>query len=248
MSITDDSTGLDQTWTEQTVVAFTAGTLNTVTNMLTEVEGKLKRGTLSATSSPTSTQVQTWLIRAKEELMQTKSYTFARRYASASITSGSYRAALPPDYNGGQISVRDQTNDRNIEIWPANRFFLKYPDVDKESTNEPIVCCIRNRELFFAPPTSAAITVEINYDRSGDDNTTTDFSYLPEVERFRCCDFALAEACEMLQDWERMKMYRQKWYDGLVFSRKADARRRWKDYGYRAISWFEESATRSYQP
>ena len=222
--------------------------MNTVTQMLTEVEGKLKRGTLSATSSPTSTQVQTWLIRAKEELMQTKSYTFARRYASATISADAYRAALPPDYNGGQMSVRDQTNNRNITIWPPDRFFLKFPDVDEESSNEPLCCCIRNRELFFAPPTHQDITVEINYDRSGDDNTATDFSFLPEIERFYCCDFALGEACEMLQDWQRMKMYREKWLFNLGFSRKADARRRWKDYGYRCISMFEESATRSHQP
>lgn len=247
MSITDDSTGLDTTWTEQTVVAFTAGTLDTVAAMVTEVEGKLKRGTLGSSSSPTSTQVQTWLIRAKEELMQTKSYTFARRYASATISAAAYRAALPPDYNGGQFSLRDQSNDRDIEVWPANRFFLKYPDVDKESSNEPLVCCVRNRELFFAPPTGADITVEINYDRSGDDNTPTDFSFLPEIERFYCCDFALKEACEAIQDWQRMTMYEQKWMKSLLFSRKADSRRRWKDYGYRCISLFEEAATRNYQ-
>lgn len=248
MSITDDSTGLDTSWTEATVVAFTAGTLSNVAAMVAEVEGKLKRGTLSATSSPTTTQVQTWLIRAKEELMQSKSYTFAIRYASATISAAAYRAALPPDYNGGQITITDQTNNRNIEIWPANRFFLKYPDVDEESSNEPLCCCIRNRELFFAPPTGGDITVEIVYDRSGEDNTATDFSFLPEIERFRCCDYALYESCEMLQDWQRMKMYEDKWHKGLVFSRKADSRRRWKDYGYRCISIFEEAATRNYQP
>jgi hypothetical protein len=53
MSITDDSTGLSTTYTEQTVVAFTAGTLANVAACITEVEAKLKRGTLSASTNPT---------------------------------------------------------------------------------------------------------------------------------------------------------------------------------------------------
>ena len=81
MSITDATTSLGTTWTEQSVVAFNAGTLATISSCVTEVESKLRRGTLSSTSSPTLSQVQTWLKRAKQELAETKGYTWRRRYA-----------------------------------------------------------------------------------------------------------------------------------------------------------------------
>lgn len=247
MSITDDSTGLDQTWAEKEVVAFTIGTLANVDNMVSEIESKLKRGSLSTTTSPTLADVKRWLVRAKEELMQVKSFSFARRYASATLTIGNYRVALPPDYNGGHVRVKDQTNNRTIKIFPAHLFDLKYPDVDEESNDEPRMATIKNMELWLAPPVSTALELELEYDRSGDDNTATDFSFLPEIERFGCCDFAMGEAAESLEDWKKAQWYRAKWNAGLDKSRKADARRKWKNMGFRAISVFEEAATRGYQ-
>jgi len=246
MSITDDSTGLDQAWTEKEVVAFTVGTLAGITEMVTEVESKLKRGTLTANTSPKLADVQRWLIRAKEELMQVKSFSFARRYAYASLTAGNYRVALPPDYNGGHVRVKDQTNDYQLRILPAHLYDLKYPDPDEESNNEPVFACIKNMELWIAPPATAC-TLELDYDRSGDDNTATDFSYLPEIERFRCCDYACFEASESLEAWKKAQWYKAKWNDGLGRSRKADARRKWKNMGFRAISIFGEAAARSFQ-
>ena len=246
MSITDATTSVSTSWTEFPVVSFTAGTLSDITAMVTEIESKLKRGTLSATSSPTSTAVQRWCIRAKEELMQVKAYTFSRRFAYATLSAGDYRLSLPPDYNGGDVSIKDTTNDRKLAIWPSNKFDLKFPDVDAESNNEPLVACIKNMELWLCPPATAC-TIELEYDRSGDDNTSTDFSFLPEVERFRCCDYAIYEACESLEDWEKAKWYQSKWMAGLGRSIKADARRRWKERGFRAISMFEEAAGRSNQ-
>ncbi len=247
MSITDDTTGLDQSWAEDTVVAFTAGTLNTVTDMVTEVESKLKRGTLSTSSSPALASVQRWLVRAKEELMQVKSFSFARRFAYATLTAGDYRIALPPDYAGGHVVLLDQNNDRNIKIWPNHIFDLKYPDMDEEGDDEPIVATIKGRELWISPPVSAGIRLEIQYDRSGDDNTPTDFSFLPEIERFGCCDYALSEAAESLEDWNKAKWYKGKWNDRVGRSRRADARRKWKNIGFRAISCFEEIGARTYQ-
>lgn len=246
MSITDDTTGLDTTYTEHTVVAFTAGTLPGLNEMVVEVESKLKRGTLSASTSPKLTDVQRWLVRAKEELMQTKSYSFARRYAYASLTAGDYRVSLPPDYNGGSVKVKDQSNNYTLRVIPAHLYDLKYPNPDSDSNHEPLFACIKNMELWVYPPATAC-TLELDYDRSGDDNIPTDFSFLPEIERFRCCDYACFEACESLEHWDKAKWYKGKWNDGLGRSRRADAKRKWKEIGYRAIGVFEEAAARSFQ-
>ena len=81
LSITDATTSLLTEWTEFSTVTFKAGTLASNTEMQAEVQNKLQRGTLSATSKPTLTQVQGWLIRGKEELLQVKSFSFSRRYA-----------------------------------------------------------------------------------------------------------------------------------------------------------------------
>jgi len=321
MAFTDDTTGLSTTWTEQTVVAFNYGMLQTQSDMIGEVQDKLKRGTLSATSSPTLNSVKRWLTRAKQELMQTKSYSFARRYAYATLAAGDYRISLPPDYNGGDIRVRDQTNDRTLKVWPAHIYDKMFPDPDAESNDEIEVCCIKNMELWLAPPTSGTPIIEISYDRSGQDTanilkyetqtgdytlglTVTggtseatgviiydtdsgtsgtlylkhvtgtfadtealtdsgsgaavvdgtltkgkieDFLFLPEMERFRCCDYAIYEACESLEDWEKAKWYRTKWDAGSFSSKKADARRKWKEMGYRVIDVFQEQNARQNQ-
>lgn len=246
MSITDDTTGLDTSWVEKEVVAFTAGTLGDIDDMVTEVQDKLKRGTLSTSTSPTLVAVKRWLVRAKEELMQVKAFSFMRRYAYASVTAGSYRIALPPDYDGGSLRITDQTNDFTLRVLPSHLYDLKYPDPDEESNDEPRHCAVKGNELWLFPPATAC-TIEAEYARSGDDNTTTDFSFLPEIERFRCCDYACYEACESLEDWEKAKWYNAKWNVGLGRSRGADARRKWKDMGFRAISIFEEAAAREFQ-
>lgn len=247
MAITDRTKKLDKAWAEFEVVAFTAGSIPDIDAAVTEVEAKLKRGTLSGTSSPTLASVKKWISRAKQELLQVKSFTFSRRYAYATINTDEYRIALPPDYNGGSFVVRDQENDRTIKVLPKDKFDLKYPDVDEEDNDEPMYCCIKNRELWICPPTNADIKVELEYDRSGEDNIATDLSFLPEIERFRCCDYAIYEAAESLEDWEKAKWYRSKWGDGLGRSVKANARRRWSNMGYRAISMFEEAGVRGHQ-
>ena len=246
MSITDSTTSVDTSWTEHNIVAFVAGTLSDVDDMVTEIESKLKRGTLSTSTSPTLASVKRWCVRAKEELMQIKSYSFSRRYAYASLSTGDYRVSLPPDYNGGSIRVKDQTNNFQVRVLPSHLYDLKYPDPDNQSSGQAFHCCIKNMELWLAPPTSAC-TMELEYDRSGDDTTATDFSFLPEIERWRCCDYAIYEACESLEDWEKATWYRTKWVAGLSSSRKADARRKWKNMGFRAISMFEEAAARNFQ-
>lgn len=244
MAITDSTTTLDTAWSEFTTVAFTAGTIADSDGMLTDVESKLKRGTLSTTSSPTKASVQRWLVRAKEELMQIKSFTFARRYAYADLTTGDYRVSLPPDFAGGSWSVKDQTNDFTLIKWSPGAFDIKYPDVDEESNSDPRICCVKNMELWLIPPVDTTTRLELEYDRSGDDNTALDFSFLPEIERFRCCDYAMAEACESLEDWEKAKWYKQKWMEGLMRSVKANARKKWSNLGFRAISILEREEAR----
>ena len=247
MSITDDSTGLDTAYTEKTVVAFTAGTLSNISDCVTEVESKLKRGTLSASSTPTSTQVQRWLIRAKEELAEVKGFTWKRRYASVSTVANQYRYALPPDFNGGRVVLKDTSNDRIIPIWTEHWFDTKYPDPSAETSGEPLVAGVKNLELWLVPPPDAVYTLEIEYDRSGADNTATDFSWLPEIERFRCCDKAVSESFLSLHMWNEANLYQNKWAEGIGRARRADGKRRWKRMKYQAISWQQEYRASNYQ-
>jgi hypothetical protein len=247
MSITDTSTALDLTWSEQSAVSFTAGTLGTITECVTEVESRLKRGTLSSSTSPTSTEVQRWLIVAKQTLVEKKGFSFKRRYATASTTAGTYRYALPPDYNGGLTVLRDTSNDRRITIWLSDRFDTKYPDPSEESNNEPHVACVKDRELWLVPPPDGTYTLELEYDRSGDDNTTTDFSWLPEIERFRCCDFATWRAFLTLHMWQEANMYKQFWMEDIAEAIRVDGKRKFKSMNYQAINWQQWYAAKGSQ-
>ncbi len=77
MTITVAATTLDTTWVEFGTVAFTAGTLATMSACIDEVASKLKRGAiLTATTTPTAQAVTNWLNRAKEELVEIKNFTF----------------------------------------------------------------------------------------------------------------------------------------------------------------------------
>lgn len=238
---------LTTSWTSQSVVSFTAGTLADISDCTTEVQDKLKRGTLSATSSPTSTAVQRWLIRAKEELCEDKQYTWTRRYSYADTVAGTYRYALPADYNGGQCTLRDMTNDYLLEVWPSYQFDLKFPDMSAESSDEPVLACIKDRELWIGPPAGGVYRLEFEYARSGDDTSATDISYMPELARFRICDFALAEAFESLHDFDKATWYRKKWELSLGKSKKADARKKWSKTNFQAKNWLQDFQNRLHQ-
>lgn len=248
MSITDWTTSLDTAWTEQDGVAFTAGTLADSDAMITEVESKLKRGTLTSTSTPSTVDVTRWLIRAKEELVEIKKFSFRRRYAYCSTVADQYRYSLPPDYNGGNVTIRDVTNNRNIRIWSEAWFDRKYPDPSEETSGEIMIACIKDRELWIIPPAGGVYQLELEYGRSGDDNTTTDFSWLPEIERFRCCDFAVGESFESLHMHDMAAIFKNKWAAGLMKAIKADGKRKWKSMNYSALDVFQESAALSSQP
>jgi len=239
MSITDDTTGLDTTWTEETVVAFTSGTLSTISDCVSYVETKLRRGTISTTTVPTTANVQTELIRAKEELCEVMGFTWQRRYAYADTVASTFRYALPPDYFGSEVSLRDTTTDWKLKHIDRHRFDLLYPDVSKETGNNPTVFTIKNNEVWLCPAPDKVYRLELEYSRSGDDNTTTDISYLPEVLRFKCCDFAIFQSFRMLHMWQESAMYRQDWMDGMLKAKRSDSKKKWASVEYQALSCFQ---------
>ena len=232
-------TSLTTSWTEQSVVAFTAGTLSTINSMVSEVETKIQRGTLSATTVPTTTQVQNWLIRGKEELAEIKNFTWSRKYAYADTAAGTWRYALPADYGGGDVSLRDLTNDKKIPVWSRIGFDSEYPDPAGNDNDEPDVACIRGRELWMNCPADGTYRYELEYNRTGEDSTSTDVSWIPEIDRWRICDFAVMEAFYSLQQWEAGDRYAQRWGFNMDKARKADGKQKWQDMDYHCPLWLK---------
>ena len=248
MSITDSTTTLDTAWTEQSIAQFSSGVLSTIATCVSEVESKLKRGTLSATTAPTLTQVQNWLKRAKLELMEFKDYSFSRKYAYADCTADTYRYALPGDFGGGQVRLRDITNNMVIPIVFPERFDAYWPDVSEETSGQIKKATIKNLELWVAPAPSASDRLELEYSRSGAETTADDFSFLPELERFRCCDFALGHAFESIHMFDISDRFRQYFDIGLQKSHRANIRRKRAGRRKCAINVFQEAAIHSNQP
>ena len=230
---------LTDIWTNKDALAFIAGTLADISSCVDEVESKLKRGTLSATTTPTTTQVQNWLTRAKQELAEAKNYTWRRQYVTLTCTAGTYIYACPKDFGGSAGALRDMTNDGRISIISSYQFDALFPDVSQADNGRILVATVKNRELWVAPAPNGAHILEWEILRTGDDDTATDFSWLPEIERFRCCDFALAESFEALHDFEKAAYYRSKWDYGLGKSKIADGKKKWTTMGYRARSVFQ---------
>jgi len=233
MSLDVASAVLSTNWAELGTVGFTAGTLSTLSTCIDEVGVKLKRGAISATSTPTDASVAGWLSRAKQELAEVKKFTWRRRYATCTTTGGTYRYSLPPDYGGGYLSIRDLTNDRNLKIVDEHTFNTFFPDNDATSNDEPRLACIKNLELWLAPPPAGAYTLEAEYERTGDDATPGDFSWLPELERWRCVDFATREGFRSLHQWAEAQIYDNEWIRGLGKAVKADGKRKWSQMEYR---------------
>ena len=240
MPITDATTSLATTWTEASTVSFTAGTLADMDACVTEVGKMIKRGTLSGSTTPATTDVQKWLARAKEELAEIKKFTYTRRFASATTVVSTFRYSLPPDYNGGAVMLRDTTNNFPIPIWDDFKFGLKYSDPSAESNGKPRLACIKDRELWTSCPADGAYTLELSYERSGDDNTATDMAWLPEIDRWRCVDFAVGEAFMSLQQFQEAAVYLNRWSSDISKAIKANAKRKWGRQRYQALSWEQE--------
>ena len=236
MSLDVASTTLDTAWAEFSTISYTAGTIADLSTCIDEVEAKLNRGTLTSETRPTVDNVANWLSRAKQELAETRQFTWRRRFVTGVLSSDNYRYSLPPDYGGGYISIRDVTNDNRLHMINQNTFDAQFPDMSSEQNGDMAVFTIRGIELNVAPAPRGTPTIELEYERTGDDIDSADFSWLPEIERFRCCDFAVSEAFSSIHQWQEADRYTAKWNYGMQKASKADGRRRWSQQGFRIRS------------
>ena len=227
-------------WTDKTISKFSPSQLATCGDLVTEVESKLGRGDITEDSSPSLVSVKRWLTRAKEELASIKGFTFSYKFVSTVIEKGSYRALLPNDYNGGDLTLRNMVTHKLIKIMLMPMFNKRFPDIYKSHGSYPTHACVKNLELWIAPIPRYDTLLELEYDRSGSDEDPEDFSYIPEIERFRCADMAIAEAAESVDDWDKAKWYWAKWQQGLAISKLVDGKRKWKASGYSVNSLFGE--------
>jgi len=239
MSLTVASAALDTSWAEFGAVAYTAGTLADEDACVTEVESRLRRGTLSATTTPSTTEVKRWLQIAKQELAEIKNFTWKKRYVTATLAAGAYRYSLPPDFSGGAINIRDKTNNNSVRVVNTHVFDTLFPDPAEETSSEIVCACVRNLELWVMPPPNGNDVVELHYERTGDDVTATDFSWLPEIERNRCCLYAIYHSFASLKEWDATNFYKNEWKDGLGKAIRSDGKRKWSTTGYRVRSVFQ---------
>jgi len=216
-------------------VSFNAGTLADIDDCVTHVQSNINRGTLSSTSKPTSTEVQNWLIRAKQELMDTFGFTWSRVFAYMDTTAGEYRYALPLDFAEGGFIIRETTTSQGttLTVLDPVSFDRLFPDVEDEASAAPTYATIKDRELWLSAPAGGTYRLQIEYLRSGDDSTTTDISYIPELMRFRMCDYATYRSFAALQMWNDAQVYKAEWELALRKSNRRDKKKRWSALGYK---------------
>lgn len=236
MTIASATTTIDLAWQEVDIVDFTAGTLADMDALKSEVERKLQRGTLSNTTTPTTSEVQNWLIRSIEETMEAHDFNFTRRYAYAACVAGTYRYALPPDFGGGTTIVRDVTNNVTLTYADNRTFDGSYPDVSNYGNANPSVFTIKDRELWICPPASNTNRLELEYRSTGEARTTS-IVHIPEPFRFKIVDMAMIEAWEFLHEWEKAAFYQQKVMGKLQQAKRADGKQKWAAAGYQARHW-----------
>ena len=219
-------------------MAFTAGTLSDIDACVTEVQGNINRGTLSTSTKPTLLQVQHWLIRAKQELAERHNFTWRRVFSYINTVSDTYRYALPPDFGYGGYILRDTTQDERLTPIDTTAFDTLFPDVAGESTDSPGYYTIKGNEIWLAAPASGVNRLELEYDRTGDDTSPNDVSYIPELMRFRICDYATYRSFIALQRFDAASAYKGEWDSGMATTTKADSKKRWKAQGYKVRTWF----------
>lgn len=225
-------------WTGRDALAFTAGTLSTITSCVSQVEQVLHRGTLSASTTPTSTQVQQYLIFAKQELCEEFGFTWLRKFSYAAPTAGLWQLALPADFGGGAYILRDITSDKRLSFIDAMTFDTLYPDVAGSSQEAPKYYTIKDREAWLHAPLNGTYTLELEYQRTGDDSTAADVSYLPEIFRYKICTYAIYKSFVMLQQYDAANIHKSEWESGLRRSRKGDGKKKWANQGYMAKAWY----------
>jgi hypothetical protein len=214
-------------------MGFNAGTLPNITSCVTKVQSNLNRGTLSATSKPTLTDVQEWLIRAKQELAEQHGFTWKKVFSYMDTGASEYRYALPPDFGDGGYIIRDITQDIRLTVIDPVAFDTLFPDVAGSSSAAPTYCTIKGNELWLSQPASGTNRLELEYDRTGDDTSTTDISYLPELMRFKICDYATYRGFIALERWDAANAYKGEWQVGSATTKKRDVRKTWKALGYK---------------
>jgi hypothetical protein len=239
MTLVVASSLLDTTWSEFSTVDYAASTLGTLSAMIDEVGLKLNRGPISASSYPSDTQVAQWLVRGKQEFAKTKSFTWRRRYVTTTTTSGVYRYSMPPDYDGGTPIIKDNTNNNNIKVISNSRYDDIYPNPSETSGSQPSIATIKNMELWLGPPPGGDYVLEMEYIRSGDDQTPYDFTWIPEPDRWAIVDFAASEGFESLHDFEKATWHRQKYTGSTASARRADSKRKWSSSEKRARNIFQ---------
>ena len=226
------------TWTGRDALAFTAGTLSTITNCVSQVEQVLHRGTLSGSTTPSSTQVQGYLIFAKQELCEEFGFTWKRKFSYAAPAAGEWQLGLPADFGGGAYVLRDITSNKRLSFVEGVTFDSLYPDVAGSSQAPPEYYTIKDRELWLHAPANGTYTLELEYQRTGDDSTATDVSYLPEIFRYKICTYAIYKAFILLQDYNAANIHKSEWEMGLRRSRKGDGKKKWAAQGYMAKAWY----------
>ena len=228
---------LTTTWTARDALAFTAGTLSTITNCVSKVESQLHRGTLSSSTTPTSTQVQEYLIHAKQKLMQRFGFSWRRNFVYAATVASTWQYALPSDFGGGGTILRDITQDIRLDLVDPLTFDTLYPDPAGSANAVPTYYTIKDRELWLSAPADGVYTLELEYPRTGEDSTSTDVSYLPESARFMICDYATARSYMLLQQFEAAQGYMAQWNEEFNEGRRDEGSRKWAAMNFMAKNW-----------
>lgn len=228
---------LSTTWTQRDANTFSQSSLSTTANLTTQVQTNINRGTLSTTTTPSTTQVTLWLIRAKEKLMETYGFTWARKFVYASTAAGSYQYALPADFSGGGTILRDLTQNIRLDFTPPVSFDTMFPDVAGDSNAVPATYTIKDRELWLSAPADGTYTLELEYPRSGEDSTAETWDYLPESMLFKLTDYATYRAFLMLQMFDAANMYKSEWEMDKKDNRKSDGKKKWAQMNYQCLNW-----------
>lgn len=130
---------------------------------------------------------------------------------------------------------------KNTEIW-----FMPAPDGNDVIEFE----YYRSGDDADQPPTERILSEDgFNYilledstimsAEGGGETYDIDMAWLPEIDRFRCCDYAIARSFASLHRWESALFYFKRWQEGLDKTIKSDGRRKLSESGYRARSVFQ---------
>jgi hypothetical protein len=180
------------------------------------------------------------------EVAEAFGFTYIRKYAYTTLVVGQYRYSLPPDF-GGVISLVDTTNNRDIVVDAESRYDLVLPDPSDATSGRVRFACVKNLELWLGPPPDSTDTFQLEYERSGAETTADDYTWLPELMRYRCCDGAIAEAFEAIHMWQESDRYVAKFEMGLAKARRADSKRKWTGKTISGINVFQAHKARMYQ-